>query len=116
MNRPGRTIAPDHVIHQNKRDMKTHTKPKLTWTRIVEMFLLTFILAFVARATPNLNLIPDIPWANRTNDDLGATDDKAWGNFARMKFMETHPPEGTPTLKPVRPEKFWLQRPRGMAV
>jgi hypothetical protein len=78
--------------------------------------LLSFIVVFVSRATPNLDMLPNIPWAeDRTNGDLGNTDDKAWGNYARMKFLETHPPEGTPAMKQVRPEKFWLQRPRGIA-
>jgi hypothetical protein len=92
-------------------------KSKLTRTRMVEILLLTFILAFVARATPNLDMLPNIPWAeDRTTGDLGNTNDKAWGNYARMKFLETHPPESTPTLKPVRPEKFWLQQPRAIEV
>jgi hypothetical protein len=92
-------------------------KSKLTRTRIVEILLLTFTLACVARATPNLDMLPNIPWAeDRTNGDLGNTDDKTWGNYARMEFMATHPPAGTPTLKPVRPEKFWLQRPPGTQV
>src|SRR5260370_12266317 len=99
--------------------MKTagKTRTKLTPTRIAEIVLLTFILAFVARATPNLDILPNFPWAEgRTNGDLGNTDDKAWGNYARMKFLETHPPDSIPTLKPVRSEKFWLQRPRGIQV
>jgi len=84
-------------------------------TRLTEILLLSFIVAFVARATPNLDMLfKIIPWAERTNDDLANTDDKDWGNYARMKFLETHPPAGTPTLKPVRPEKHWLQRPRGI--
>jgi hypothetical protein len=70
-------------------------KSKLTRTRIVEILLLTFTLACVARATPNLDMLPNIPWAeDRTNGDLGNTDDKAWGNYARMEFMATHPPAG----------------------
>jgi hypothetical protein len=94
--------------------MKRQTKANST--RIAEILLLTFILAFVARATPNLNVI-NIPWAEDQPNDigLGNTDDKDWGNYARMKFMETHPPAGTPTLKSVRREKFWSRRPRGIA-
>ena len=98
--------------------MKTAAKPKATRTRIAEIGLLVFIAAFVARATPNLDMLfKIIPWAERTNDDLANTDDKAWGNYARMEFMATHPPTGTPTLKPVRPERFWLQQqPKGIRV
>ncbi len=84
--------------------MKTRIK-----TRVATILLLSFIAAFVARTTPNLDMLPNIPWAeNRTNGDLG--------NYARMEFLATHPRAGTPTLKPVRPEKFWLQRPRAIAV
>jgi len=90
--------------------MKTRIK-----TRLTEFLLLSFIVVFVVRATPNLDMLPNIPWAeDRTNGDLGRTDDKAWGNYARMEFMATHPPAGTPTMKPARREKFWLQRPRGI--
>jgi hypothetical protein len=95
--------------------MKTEAtaKPKATRTRIAEIALLVFIAAFAARAEPNLDVLPNIPWAQyRTNGDLGNTDDVAWGKYARMKFLETHPPEGTPTLKPFRPEKCWTQQPR----
>jgi hypothetical protein len=42
--------------------------------------------------------------------------DKDWGNYAGMEFMATHPPAGGPTLKSVRPEKFWSQRPRAIEV
>jgi hypothetical protein len=89
--------------------MKTRNK-----TRIVEILLLTFILAFVARATPNLDVIPSIPWAEDQPNDigLGNTDDKDWGKYARMEFMATHPAAPTPTLKSVRPEKYWSQQPR----
>jgi hypothetical protein len=70
-------------------------------TRVADLLLLSFIVVFVARATPNLDVLPNIPWAqDRTNGDLANTDDKRLGNYARMKFLETHPPEGTPTLKP----------------
>jgi len=80
----------------------------------MQVILAIFILAFVARATPNLDMLPKIPWIDDQPNDigLGNTDDKDWGNYARMEFLATHPPAGTPTLKPVRPEKFWLQRPR----
>jgi hypothetical protein len=95
--------------------MKKQTKANST--RIAEIILLTFILAFVARATPNLDMLPRIPWAEDQPNDigLGNTDDKDWGIYARMEFMATHPPVATPTLKPVRLEKFWFQRPRGIA-
>jgi len=91
--------------------MKTRIK-----TRIAELMLLSFILAFVARATPNLDMLPKIPWIDDQPNDigLGNTDDKDWGNYARMEFLATHPPASTPTLKPVRPEKHWLPRPRGI--
>jgi hypothetical protein len=91
--------------------MKTQSK-----TRIAEIFLLTFILAFVARATPNLNVIPTIPWAEDRPDDFGNADDIGWGNYARMQWIATHPPADTPTLKPVRSEIFWSRQPRGMEV
>jgi hypothetical protein len=94
--------------------MKKQTNAKAV--RIAEIILVIFILAFVARATPNLNVIPNIPWADaRTNGGLGNTADKDWGTYARIQFMATHPPTRTPTLKPVRPEQFWLLRPRGIA-
>jgi hypothetical protein len=94
--------------------MKKQTKAKAV--QIAEPILVIFILAFVARATPNLNVIPNIPWAEaRTNGGLGNTDDKDWGDYVRMQFMATHPPAGTPTVKPVRPEKFWRQQqPKGI--
>jgi hypothetical protein len=79
----------------------------------MEIVLVTFILAFVARAVPNVDALPSIPWAEQPNADFGNTDDKDWGRYTRMKFLETHPPESNTTLKPVRPEKFWLQRPIG---
>jgi hypothetical protein len=82
--------------------MKKQTKAKAV--RIAELILVIFILGFVARATPNLNVIPNIPWADsRTKDGSGNTDDKDWGNYARMQFMATHPSTRTPTLKPRRP-------------
>jgi hypothetical protein len=97
--------------------MKKQTEAKSSRNRIVEMILLAFILVSVARTTPNLDMLPNSPSAeDRTTGDLGNTDDKAWGNYARMKLLETHPPTRTPTLKPVRPEKFWLKRPRGIEV
>jgi hypothetical protein len=100
--------------------MKKHTKAKST--RVVEILLSTFILEFVARATPNSNLIPNIPWADaRTNGGLGNTDDKDWGNYARMEWIATKPPSPTrvrtskiqpewksPKKFPVLPGKFWL--------
>jgi hypothetical protein len=95
--------------------MKKQTRAKAV--RIAEIVLVIFILAFVARAMPNLNVIPNIPWADdRTNGGLGNTADKDWGNYARMQFMATHPPTRTPTLKLPRPGKLRLQRPRGIAV
>jgi len=42
-------------------------------------------------------------------------DEEEGGKITLMEFMATHPPAGTQTFKPVRPEKFWLQRPRGIA-
>jgi hypothetical protein len=95
--------------------MKKQTKAKAV--RIVEILLVIFILAFVARATPNLNVIPNIPWADdRTNGGLGNTADKDWGTYARMQFLAMHPPTRTPTLKLGRSGKLWLQRPRRIAV
>jgi hypothetical protein len=106
------TIDRHAVANHHDDDMKTRIK-----TRIAELLLLSFIVVFVARATPNLDMLPNIPWAeDRTTGDLENTDDKAWGNYARMKFMETHPAANTPTLKSVPERKFWLQRPRGIAV
>jgi hypothetical protein len=111
---PAGPIAPDDVIEQNEGHMKAQNKTQST--RIIKTLLLTFILVFVARATPNLNVIPNIPWAEDRSDEFGNADDIGWGNYARMQWIATHPPAGTPTLKPVRPEKFWLQRPRGIEV
>jgi hypothetical protein len=97
---PG-TIDPRAVAQHHDDDMKTRTK-----IRIAEILLLSFIVAFIHRAIPNVDIIPDLPASENQIDD------REWGNITRMKFMETHPSAGTPTLKPVRPEKFWLQRPR----
>jgi len=95
--------------------MRKQTKPKST--RIVEIGLVLFICSFIYRAIPNVNVIPDLPWADDlTNNDLGSTDDKDWGNYARMQWTATHPSAPTPTLEQVQPEKFWLQRPRGIPV
>jgi hypothetical protein len=88
--------------------MKTHTKPKST--RIMEIILVLFIVSFIYRAIPNVDMLPDLPASENQIDD------REWGKIARMEFMATHPPAGTPTLKPLRPEKFWLQRPRGITV
>jgi hypothetical protein len=99
-----------------KQNMKTQNRFKLNSTRIMELILVIFILAFVARATPNLNVIPTIPWVGDRPDDFGNADDIGWGNYARMQWIATHPSAPTPTLKPVRPEKFWLQRPRVIEV
>jgi|SRR6266436_4137143 len=64
--------------------MKKQTEAKSSRNRIVEMILLAFIPAFVARATPNLDMLPRIPWADDQPNDigLGNTDDKDWGNYA----------------------------------
>jgi hypothetical protein len=86
--------------------MKAHTKT----TRITEIALVLFIASFIYRAIPNANVIPDLPVSKNQIDN------KEWGKITRMEFIATHPPAGTPTLQPVRPEKFWLQRPRGIAV
>jgi hypothetical protein len=70
-------------------------KPKLTPTRIVEIVLLTFILAFVARATPNLDVLPNIPWAeDRTNGDLANTDDKRLGELRADEIFGNAPTRG----------------------
>jgi hypothetical protein len=53
-----------------------------------------------------VNVIPDLPASENQIDD------EEWGKIARMEFLATHPAARTPTLKPVRPEKFWLERPR----
>jgi hypothetical protein len=87
--------------------MKIHTKLNLA-TRAAEIILALVIFSFVSRVLPNLNdLHPDSP----------LIDDKCWGNYSRMEFLATRPAVGTPTFKPVRPEKFWLRRrPAGIAV
>jgi len=57
-----------------------------------------------------MDMLPDLPASENQLDD------QEWGKITRMEFMATHPPAGTPTLKPVRPEKFWLKRLRRIEV
>ena len=80
----------------------------------MEIILALFIGSLIYRAIPNVNVIPDLPWADDlTNDkDLGNTDDKGFGNYARMKFLETHPPAAPATLKTVPQEKFFRNSPK----
>jgi hypothetical protein len=76
----------------------------------MEIILVLFDVSFIYRAIPNANVIPELPASQNQ------VDDQEWGKITRMEFMATHPPAGTPSLKPVRPEKLWSQRPRGIAV
>ncbi len=86
--------------------MKTVGKvnPKSTRTRILELLLLSFIASFIYRVIPNVEMLPSLPASENQLDD------QEWGKITRMEFMATHPPAGTSTLKPVRPEKHWLQQ------
>jgi hypothetical protein len=70
--------------------------------------LVTFIVSFFVRAAPNWDMLPDLPASENQIDD------QEWGKITRMEFMATHPALRKPPLKPVRPEKHWLQRPIGI--
>jgi hypothetical protein len=78
--------------------------------RIMETILVLFIVSFLYRAIPNVDVIPNLPLAN------GQVDDKTWGTYTRMEFLATRPAPVPPTFKPVPEQKFWLQRPRTIEV
>ena len=81
-------------------------KTKVKSTLIIEIILVLFIASFVYRAIPNVNMLPSLPASENQIDD------KEWGQITRMEFMKTKPPTSIPALKPIRPEKLWLQRPK----
>jgi len=84
-----------------------------TYRRAMEFILVLFIIiSFLYRAISNADMLPSLPASENQIDD------REWGKIRRMEFMKINPPTGAPTLKPVRPEKFWkfwVQRPRGIA-
>jgi hypothetical protein len=55
--------------------------------RIAEVILAIFICIFVARAVPNLNVIPNIPWATQDRE----IDYKTWGAYTRLQWLSLHP-------------------------
>src|SRR6267154_2413942 len=111
---PARTIVPDDIFHQNKRDMKTHTNAKST--RIIETILVLFISSFLYRAIPNLNEMRIFEATFQTFQ----MDDQYWGHYTHIEFMATNPTPGkaqmpkivpvwkSPKTFPVLPGKYWL--------
>jgi hypothetical protein len=111
-------LAPDDVILQNKREMKTQTKPQTSRNRIVEVILAIFIVVFVVRAVPNLVPFPQVNFESEAR----------WGEIARAQLVVPHRTATKvrtskiaaerETLRTflVQPKKFWRWYPIGVRV
>jgi hypothetical protein len=64
---PTRTIARDDVIEQKEGHMKAQTKTKSI--RIMQIILVVFIVSFIYRANPNMDMLRDLPASENQIDD-----------------------------------------------